>query len=548
MLTEVQRGQHQVLRLSQAAYDALEDFAKANPEAYLDPDMDFSRVLADRGITDYTEETNVTCTEPIALKAAKTGPGNRADRQALDFHNNFQGLTPANATDRLMWAWMTHFRLHAYALGRWRRQRNTKLDEYIVAHWFVADQGNALWNSNAASRTWWIAHTAVKAAEASGGAFTAQAALNHFATYAVHYHILVRSRILRSPIVLAEFVRALLHEAKGIKAEQGGLELFRRLNLVAGVQMLDVLPRNEIRTLIVREVEDVMANPNWVSDRKALRNRKPSVRSLSLGAGVQSTVLALLADREEYGLEKPDVAVFADTGWEPPSVYRHLDWLQSQLSYELVRVSAGNIRDNIMNGLNTDGHNYLTIPAFLINPDGSNATAARQCTTQYKINPIHRYLRERLGIPHGQRAHKEVFAEIWMGISADEALRGKDSREEWVVNRFPLIELGFSRSQLLMWFQENYPDRYLPRSSCVGCPYRTNAEWKWLKVNEPKAFQDAVDVDWALRNNPIVKNAITKKGQAFLHRTRLPLSDVDFDDIPDYDSVMLDECEGVCGI
>ena len=548
MATDLRNCQHPVLRLTQAAYDALESFAKANPERYLDPETDFERVLQSLGISDYAEETGIICEAPISLKGPGSGPGHRADRQSVDFYDNFQGMTSESATDKLIWAWMTHFKLHSYTLERWRRQRNTNLHEYITAHWFVANQGNALWNSNAASRTWWIAHTARRAAEASAGSFTTQDALNHFATYAVHYHIVVRSRILRSRIVLAEFVRALLNEAKGIKAEQGGLELFRRLNLAAGVRMLDILPRHEIRSLMVEEVEEIMANPAWVSDRRALRNREPSIRSLSLGAGVQSTVLALLADRGEYGLKKPDVAVFADTGWEPPSVYRHLDWLESQLSYEVVRVSAGNIRENILQGVNTDGHNYLTIPAFVINPDGSNATAARQCTTHYKINPIHRYLRERLGIPYGRRAPKEIYAEIWMGISADEALRGKDSREEWVVNRFPLIELGFSRSQLLMWFQENFPDRYLPRSSCVGCPYHTNAEWKWLQVNEPEAFQEAVDVDWALRNDPTVKNAITKKGQAFLHKARLPLSDIDFDEVPDYDSVMLDECEGVCGI
>ena len=291
-----------------------------------------------------------------------------------------------------------------------------------------------------------------------------------------------------------------------------------------------------------------MADPTSVSDRRMIRNRAPSIRSLSLGAGVQSTVLALLAERGEYGLEKPDVAVFADTGWEPPSVYKHLDWLESQVSYEIVRVSAGNIRDNILNGVNTDGRSYLAIPAFIINPDKSNATAARQCTSDYKIEPIHRYLRDRLGIPYGRRAPKDTYAEIWMGISADEALRQKNSREEWVTNRFPLIELGFSRAQLLTWFQEHYPDRYLPRSSCVGCPYHTNAEWRWLQTNEPEAFQEAVQVDWALRNDPKVKNSITKKGQAFLHRSRVPLSEIDLSNTQDYDSVMLDECEGVCGI
>ena len=67
-----------------------------------------------------------------------------------------------------------------------------------------------------------------------------------------------------------------------------------------------------------------------------------------------------------------------------------------------------------------------------------------------------------MGIAPGRRAPKHVQVEIWMGISADEALRQKHSREEWATNRYPLIELGFSRAQLLNWFTENYPGRYLP--------------------------------------------------------------------------------------
>ena len=101
--------------------------------------------------------------------------------QALPFYESFHGMTPDRATDKLIWAWMTHFRLHSYTLKRWRRQENTNITEYIRAHWFVDNQGTALWNSNTASRTWWIAHTAIKAAQASGGAFTARSALGHFA-------------------------------------------------------------------------------------------------------------------------------------------------------------------------------------------------------------------------------------------------------------------------------------------------------------------------------------------------------------------------------
>ena len=542
------KAEHPVLKLTQDAYDALVSFAKENPLRYLEEETDFHEVLTSLGITDYAQETGIYSAEPISLQPATSGPSHSADTQALRFHDDLSGMTPEKATDRLIWTWVTHFRLHKYTLARWRRQKNTDTGEYISAHWFVPNKGNSLWNSNTASRTWWIAHTAAKAAEASAGAFTAQQALDHFSTYAVHYHTLARSSLLRSPLLLAEFVRALLYEGKGVKAEQGGLELFRQLNLAAGTKMLDLLPRAEIRAIMVRHLDQIMSNPNSVADRRMIRNNPPSIRSLSLGAGVQSTTLALMADRGEHGLTKPDVAIFADTGWEPPSVYEHLEWLSKEVSYEIVRVSAGNIRENILNGVNTRGGNYLTIPAFIINPDGTHSTAKRQCTSSYKIEPIHRYLKERLGIPYGRRAPKGVYAQVWMGISSDEALRQKESQEEWVVNKFPLIELGFSRSQLLKWFQEQYPDRYLPRSSCIGCPYRTNAEWKWLQTNEPEAFQEAIEVDWALRHAPQVKNAIATKGEAFLHRHRIPLSEIDFTNTKDYDSMMIDECEGVCGI
>ena len=537
-----------ILRFTQEAYDYLRLLATQNPEIYLNPDTDFAAVLAKDGINNYAEPTGITASGPISLQPVSSGNRNHADRQAIGFYHALKGMNPARATDPLLWSWLTHFKLHAYSLERWRRTQTTKLPDYIKAHWLAENQNSAIWNSNTAARTWWIAHTAIKAADASAGAFTAQAALDHFAKFAVHYHVLIRSAVMRSPILLAEFVRALLNEGQGIKAEAGVMELFRRINLEAGTQLLEVLPRDEIRAMILGHLDDIMSTPALVSDRSKLRNRKPAIRSISLGAGVQSTVLALMADRGEHGLPRPDVAVFADTGWEPPHVYEHLDWLESQLSFEVVRVDNGNLRENIMEGINPRGKPYLTIPAFLVNPDGSSALARRQCTSEYKIKPIHDYLRQRLGLQYGRRAPMNVFAEVWMGISADEAVRAKPSREEWIESKFPLVELGLSRAQLFNWFNEHYPDRYLPRSSCIGCPYHTNAEWKWLRDHDPKSFQDAVAVDHALRNNPIVKNSISKKGDAYLHRLRRPLADIDLSSAPDYDSVMLDECEGVCGI
>ena len=53
---------------------------------------------------------------------------------------------------------------------------------------------------------------------------------------------------------------------------------------------------------------------------------------LNLGAGVQSSCLALMAAMGEVK-PMPDFAVFADTQAEPKSVYDWLDWLEKQLPF-----------------------------------------------------------------------------------------------------------------------------------------------------------------------------------------------------------------------
>lgn len=534
--------QYAIFRLTQEAYDQLAQFAEENPRAYLNPDTDFEEILRSRGVQDITEETEFYSTCPIELTPVQSGPPNRADRQALDFYHSMPTMTASAATDSLLWAWMTHFRLHSYSIKRWRRQGS--LANHIRNHWFVGNEADALRQNNTASRTWWIAHTAIKGARASAGAFTEEQAVNHFANNPRHYHNMMDSNFSRHPVVCAEMLLALMTEARGISGV-GSDQIWKRVNLTAGTLLLDAMPREQLRELINRHIDDIMSLPQYVVDRNRLRNHDPC-RVLSLGAGVQSSCLALMAERGEYGLTKPDFAIFADTGWEPPAVYKHLDWLESQLSYEVIRVSNGDIRENLLKGRMPDGSRFLGIPAFLTNSDGTSGILRRQCTTHYKTNPIHEYLRNRLGIQPKRRAPRDVQVEMWLGISRDEMIRQKPDREEWVRKIYPLIRLGFTRAQLINWFKKNYPDRDLPSSSCIGCPYHSDGVWKDMKHWDPKSFQDAVFIDQALRNVPDTKRAV--KGQAYLHRSRTPLAEVDFDTVAGYSDLMIEECEGLCGI
>lgn len=118
------------------------------------------------------------------------------------------------------------------------------------------------------------------------------------------------------------------------------------------------------------------------------------LKLLSLGAGVQSTVLALMT--ADGTLPRVDAAIFADTGWEPATVYRHLDRLAVVLDaagIPLHRVSNGNLRADSLD----PAHRYASIPYFVRNPDGSDGMGRRQCTAEYKLAPIGRKARELLG-------------------------------------------------------------------------------------------------------------------------------------------------------
>ncbi len=279
-------------------------------------------------------------------------------------------------------------------------------------------------------------------------------------------------------------------------------------------------------------------------------------RALSLGAGVQSSVLALLLSRSdprlvEMGYYKPDSAVFADTGWEPDYVYHHLDWLEGQLQFPLIRVSAGDLRANSKKARTVSGHNFVDVPLFTVDGNGKKGMLRRQCTNHYKIRPIQRRIRELAGGKRGRRFPKNTHVEMWLGISRDEVGRMKPSREPWVEHRWPLVDIGITRRDCLEWFGSEYPGRFLPRSACVICPYRSDAHWLELKQTEPNSYEEAVRFDRWLRHsttNPVRK---LLNGRPYLHGARRPLasviSELELTGTED-DNPFNEECEGLCGV
>ncbi|MBV9844313.1 MAG: hypothetical protein JOZ47_04465 [Kutzneria sp.] len=253
----------------------------------------------------------------------------------------------------------------------------------------------------------------------------------------------------------------------------------------------------------------------------------PALRCLSLGAGVQSSTVLLLAC--EGVIPRFDVALFADTGWEPRAVYENLARLRAhaaKFGIQVRTVSAGNIRDDALD----PAHRFVSMPLHVLNPDGTRGLARRQCTSEYKISPLKKAARELLGYPHPRRVPRGVYIEQAIGISTDEFTRAKDSGVNYLRNVFPLIELGWDRARCVDYLAERGFAGTV-KSACLGCPFHGNAGWRWIRDHDPDGWDDAVAFDKAIRDG--YPHATTQgqelRGQYFLHRSCQPLDEVDLD-------------------
>jgi hypothetical protein len=268
----------------------------------------------------------------------------------------------------------------------------------------------------------------------------------------------------------------------------------------------------------------------------------------------------------------PTCAIFSDTGDEPESVYRWLDWLEKQLPFPVHRVSMGAKLSDLATKVmlsKKSGNTYvkLGIPCFTVTqaierpiidweedeltgdenevygppePTLKKGMGMRQCTRSAKIDPIRRFFRKLRG---GKTGPKIIQ---WIGISRDEVIRMKPSRDKWCENIWPLVDRNMTRADCLAWMKaKNHPTP--PRSACVYCPYHSDKEWLRLKTEEPREFIKAVVFETRLQQAYVAASGI--HSFPYLHASRKPLNDVDFTAKENNQPELFgNECEGMCGV
>lgn len=273
------------------------------------------------------------------------------------------------------------------------------------------------------------------------------------------------------------------------------------------------------------------------------------IRVLSLGAGVQSSTLALMAEHGE--IDKPDCAIFADTQSEPHEVMQWLDYLEPKLSFPVHRVTKGSLFNDslILRTSKKHGGTVMAtkIPAYVKNPDGSRGLFGRKCTTDYKVKVIEKKVKELLGINRFNKK-RSVMCVQYIGISVDEADREKSSFRSEIRHVYPLLDLGMTRQDCQDWMSnKGYPEP--PKSACIMCPFHSDAEW--IRLKDSDEWPAIVAYEKEIQRLAAIDDVT--RGIPFLHPSLVPIDQVIFKQKQKKHklhqlNMFRNECYGMCGV
>lgn len=292
-----------------------------------------------------------------------------------------------------------------------------------------------------------------------------------------------------------------------------------------------------------------------MSDLNKLLYGYEPIRVISLGAGVQSSTMALMFSRGEL-TPMPHAAIFADTGEEPASVYKWLEYLTPLLTPHFPvyrvgkKVSLGTEALKLRTSKRT-GNIYARtlVPAFFQKANGKRGLMGRRCTAEFKSRELEKKQRELARAAHGRQSWNRLRVITYIGMSTDEPDRVKPSLNPWNEMQWPLIyKANMSRTDCILWMlAHGYPRP--PRSACKFCPFHSDEEWSRLKAEEPAEFAAAVEFDKKLRHVAAQQTGTAAiEGPVFLHSSLKPLSEVKFADLPSPRDHFTNECAGMCGV
>jgi hypothetical protein len=180
------------------------------------------------------------------------------------------------------------------------------------------------------------------------------------------------------------------------------------------------------------------------------------VTVISYGGGVQSTALVVLSVSEGWDVDEIVHVDLLDA--ESPATREYVryfrEWLQREYGRDITVIERNMYRDMLDNPAFTPVPWHGRREKFML---------SRQCTRQYKVTPLTRYLYDR---------YPGDCIRLMLGISVDEYHRMRDSSAARIEHVYPLVDARLAR-----WQCREIVERAglaVPwKSSCWFCPYRS---------------------------------------------------------------------------
>lgn len=258
---------------------------------------------------------------------------------------------------------------------------------------------------------------------------------------------------------------------------------------------------------------------------------------------MQSTALALMSCENVKNPGKHplvpvyDLIVFCDLGKEPPWVLDQVDFIRTacqDAGISFVVLKAPLYQDYLQD---FGKSRVVSIPFWTIAPDGKKGKMMRNCTMDYKIGLIQKYVRwELLGYKKGQRTKPEDLKahEMHIGFSAEESRRCSENPHKMFVNHFPLVKMGLERKDNYAYIRDVW-GLETKASACTFCPFHRNFFFQHLKENEPDEYTDLIKFDEMLEH----EQPNTKiNSKLYISRSRKRIADLRPDECQDAECFM----------
>jgi hypothetical protein len=205
---------------------------------------------------------------------------------------------------------------------------------------------------------------------------------------------------------------------------------------------------------------------------------------ISYGGGVQSTALVVLSLLEGWDID--DVVHVDLMDAESPATREYValfrDWLRREYGRDITIIERDLYGD------------MLARPGFTPVPwrgKYERFMLSRQCTRQYKVEPLRRYLYDR---------YPDERIGLMLGISVDEYHRMRDSSAARIEHVYPLVDRRLTRWQCREII-ERAGLAAPSKSSCWFCPYRSSAS-QWALVRRypylramARALEDRINTE-----------------------------------------------------